>query len=61
MSGFARPLYHVGPRELYAATLSSRRDAVFLVFTAPTVMTEGAFPGDVTPAYPGNPVVASAP
>src|SRR5262245_59435766 len=50
MSGFARPEYHAGPRELYGATASSKRDTVFCVFSAPTVMTDGALPGDVIPA-----------
>ena len=49
-SGLAAPSNQVGPRELYNAIRSSRRDAVFLVSTAPTVIAEGALPGDVMPA-----------
>src|SRR5690242_5203323 len=48
-SGFANPSYHVGPRELYGATTSSSRTIVLKVDAAPTVMADGALPGDVTP------------
>ena len=38
----------VGPRELKPATVSSLRMAVACRFTAPTVMTEGSWPGEPT-------------
>src|SRR5205085_3530819 len=53
-SGFAKPSYHVGPRELNHAIRSSSCDTVFLLSTAPTVMAEGALPGDRIPAYPST-------
>src|SRR3954463_12973076 len=56
-TGLAKPSYHEGPRELYGATRSSPRATVSNVFTAPTVMADGALPGDATPAYPGSPVL----
>ena len=49
-SGFAKPSYHDGPRELYGATTSSLRAAVFCVFAAPTQIADGALQGDVMPA-----------
>jgi hypothetical protein len=49
-SGFANASYHVGPRELNGATRSSARVSLSFVLVAPTVMTEGAFPGEVNPA-----------
>src|SRR5437762_1697532 len=55
-SGLAYPLYQAGPRELYGGTWSSARPAVSRVFAAPTVIAEGAFPGEVMPAYPTRPV-----
>ena len=48
-SGFAMPSYHVGPRELNAAMRSSERFSVPAVCAAPTVMADGALPGDVMP------------
>ena len=50
MSGFARPSNQDGPRELYGATVSSIRVAVPFVSSAPTVMADGALPGDAMPA-----------
>ena len=44
------PSYQDGPRELYGATRSSSRDAVPFVMDAPTVIADGALPGEVTPA-----------
>src|SRR5262249_5872652 len=55
-SGFTSPSYHVGPRELYGATMSSPRVAVPRVSSAPTVIADGALPGLRIPAYPGSPV-----
>jgi hypothetical protein len=49
-SGFRRPSYHVGPRELNGDTSSSRRDAVDLCRAEPTVSADGALPGEVMPA-----------
>src|SRR5712691_2952321 len=49
-SGLAKPSYQDGPRELYGATTSSPRPMVPNVRAAPTVMADGAFPGDVMPA-----------
>ncbi len=54
-SGLTRPSYHVGPRELYRDSRSSPRSAVPSWSNAPTVMAEGALPGDVMPAYPTSP------
>src|SRR5690242_17127431 len=54
-SGFAKPSYHVGPRELYGATLSSARETVSAPRSAPTVIADGALPGEVMPAYPVAP------
>src|SRR5688572_31570937 len=48
-SGLAAKSIHVGPRELNAAIESSLRRAVPLWLLAPTVRTQGAFPGDVIP------------
>ena len=39
----------LGPRELYSATVSSSRVLVPWVRVAPTVMADGALPGDVMP------------
>src|SRR5262244_1016686 len=50
MSGLTNPSYHVGPRELYSATTSSVRVVVSNVRVAPTVMADGAFPGELMPA-----------
>src|SRR6185295_16867922 len=61
MSGFCNPSYHVGPRELYHATVSSAREIVCSVSTAPTVIADGAFPGEVMPAYAGSRVSVSPP
>ena len=60
-SGLAVPSYHVGPRELYAATRSSVRMLVSNVLTDPTVIADGALPGDRMPAYPGSPVTGETP
>jgi hypothetical protein len=49
-SGFVNPSYHVGPRELYAVMASSDRVVVPLVSNAPTVIADGALPGDAMPA-----------
>src|SRR3954471_23752823 len=49
-SGFASPVYHAGPRELYGATTSSVREIDPCVITAPAVIASGALPGDVMPA-----------
>ena len=61
MSGLAKASYHVGPRELNVATSSSDLTAVPCVNRAPTVMADGALPGEVTPAYPGSPVTGLIP
>jgi|SRR5438067_12575819 len=53
--GFTSASNHVGPRELYSATLSSSRETVSCVATAPTVIADGALPGEVTPVYPAAP------
>ena len=58
-SGFAAASYQVGPRELYDATRSSRGDAVFIVSSAPTVIADGALPGDVAGSQ-GKPAAAAA-
>ena len=55
------PAHHVGPRELYGATRSSVRVFVSNVLTDPTVIAEGALPGDRMPAYPGSPVTGETP
>ena len=55
-SGFTRPSYHVGPRELKSETVSSDRFSVLCMSIAPAVSAEGALPGDVMPAYPISPV-----
>ena len=60
-SGFAWPSYQVGPRELYAAMLSSLRLLVPFVSRAPTVMADGALPGEAMPAEPTSPVVGFFP
>src|SRR6185436_5490635 len=52
MSGFWKPSYHVGPRELYQAISSSLREGVWCVSRAPTVIAPGEFAGDVIPPYP---------
>jgi hypothetical protein len=49
-SGFANASYQVGPRELKSETRSSVRAVVPKVREAPTVIAEGALPGDVIPA-----------
>jgi hypothetical protein len=49
MSGFAWPSYHAGPRELHGATSSSRREIVSIVMSDPTVIADGAVPGDAMP------------
>ena len=46
MSGFANASYHVGPRELYEGMVSSDRASVCFVSSAPTVMADGALPGE---------------
>src|SRR5262245_48248115 len=61
MSGLPMPSYHVGPRELKGATRSSPREIVPLVTAAPTVMADGALPGDAMPAYPTTPVTGFRP
>ena len=48
-SGLANASNHAGPRELYGATTSSSRVVVFRVIAAPTVIADGALPGDVIP------------
>src|SRR4051812_38457461 len=53
-SGLTKASNHVGPRELYGATTSSPRVVVSCVIAAPTVIADGALPGDVTPVYPGS-------
>src|SRR2546423_9281375 len=50
-SGFAARSMSVGPRELNAAMVSSERSAVPMWLDAPTVSTQGAFPGAVMPPY----------
>src|SRR5262249_44007503 len=60
-SGFWNAWYHVGPRELYHAIVSSDRVTVPAVSRAPTVMASGALPGDVMPPYPISCVVGSPP
>lgn len=50
-SGFAAWSNLVGPRELKLASVSSPRDGVPWWLAAPTVSTQGAFPGHVTPPY----------
>src|SRR5439155_14439 len=50
-SGFARRSTAVGPRELNAAMVSSLRSIVPMWLDAPTVSTQGAFPGAVMPPY----------
>src|SRR5262245_1094791 len=47
MSGLIRRSNAVGPRELYAASVSSDRCGVPCVSIAPTVSAYGLFPGDV--------------
>ena len=51
MSGLARWSSAVGPREVNAAIVSSARSTVPMWLEAPTVSTQGAFPGDVMPPY----------
>ena len=48
-SGLAKASNHVGPRELYGATASSPRATVSCVIAAPTVIADGALPGEVMP------------
>ena len=48
-SGFASASYQVGPRELKSATMSSTRARVWNVCAAPTVMADGALPGELMP------------
>ena len=55
-SGLANPSYHDGPRELYGATRSSPRVTVSTCATAPTVIADGALPGDAMPRVAGAPV-----
>ena len=50
MSGLANASYQLGPRELNGATWSSDRTGVPCVSRAPTVMADGALPGEVMPA-----------
>src|SRR5207247_6507816 len=50
-SGFASPSIQVGPRELYTGIVSSPRPTVPCVLSAPTVIADGALPGDVMPPY----------
>ena len=50
MSGLANASYQVGPRELKRATLSSERVSVSNVSIAPTVIADGALPGELMPA-----------
>src|SRR5690349_7533059 len=54
-SGFAVKSIALGPRELNAATASSARAAVPISLDAPTVSTQGAFPGAPTPPYSALP------
>ncbi len=60
-SGFAYPSNQLGPRELYGATVSSACVAVLFRFTVPTVMADGALPGDEMPPKPTRPVVGLMP
>ena len=50
-SGLALKSIALGPRELNAATVSSRRSAVPMWLEAPTVSTHGALPGAPIPPY----------
>src|ERR1043166_5535877 len=50
-SGFADASMAPGPRELNTATVSSLRSIVPIWLDAPTVSTQGALPGAVTPPY----------
>src|SRR5262245_59053623 len=61
MSGLANPSYRDGPRELYAATRSSRRLTVSNVRKDPTEMPDGALPGDEMPPYAICPVTGCRP
>jgi hypothetical protein len=49
-SGLAMPSYQDGPRELKLVTRSSARRSVPKVFEAPTVIADGALPGEAMPA-----------
>ena len=53
MSGLIELSNRVGPRPLKSATKSSPRCNVPFVFTAPTVIADWAFPGEVTVPYFG--------
>src|SRR6185436_16581048 len=50
--------YIVGPRELNDAIVSSWRRTVPLVLEAPTVMTQGALPGEPIAPYCASPLAA---
>src|SRR5689334_23251160 len=60
-SGFWKPSYQVGPRDEYHGMLSSLRVAVPFMSSDPTVMADGALPGEFIPAYPTSCVVGSPP
>src|ERR1051326_5433295 len=60
-SGFGSASYHVGPAALYGVSRSSPRSSVFAVSNAPTVIADGALPGQVMPAYPACPVSGFTP
>jgi hypothetical protein len=60
-SGLAIPSYHDGPRELYPARRSSVRTTVLFVVAAPTVIAEGALPGEAMPAWPVSPLTGLVP
>ena len=49
-SGLRKPSIAVSPRELQSAMRSSLRAAVPIVSTAPTVIADGALPGEVMPS-----------
>ena len=49
-SGFTKPSNHVGPRDEKSGITSSVRVVVCRVSIAPTVIADGALPGDVRPA-----------
>ena len=59
-SGFTYTSYRVGPAGC-SWIQSSLRETVSSVRAAPTVIADGALPGDVIPAYPGWPVVGFLP
>ena len=60
-SGLAKPSYHVGPRELYGATASCVIVWLPRASTDPTLIADGALPGDVIPQNPICPVAGFNP